>query len=136
MLPNQEQLLKMSLPEIEHLLHGCFRDSDTWNIVWPVYESKKRRAENRRTVIYFSIPTTIALVALIRSFFPAPQNTEHSPVVNEPLTKDPLGLFHANPPLEKCLKAVDPNDPLGLRTNDAAQDRQRQACIAKYAQVR
>jgi integrase len=30
---------------------GCFRDSDKWNIVWPVYESKKRRAEVRRSLI-------------------------------------------------------------------------------------
>jgi hypothetical protein len=136
MLPTEERLLKMPLREIEHLLHGCSPGSDKWNVVWPVYESKRRRAENKRTVIYFSISTTIALVALIRSFFPTPPKPDSSAAVSSPLAKDPLGLFQSNPPLENCLKAVNPKDPLGLRTNDAKEDRQRQACIAQYANPR
>jgi hypothetical protein len=62
MLPTEEQLMKMPLAEIEHLLHGCSPGSDKWNIVWPVYETKRRRSENKCTVVYFSISTTIALV--------------------------------------------------------------------------
>ena len=77
MLPNEEQLLRMSLKEIEHRLHGCSPTSDTWSVVWPVYEAKRPRAETKLTVIYFSISTTIALVALIRSFFPAPPKTDY-----------------------------------------------------------
>jgi hypothetical protein len=137
MLPTEQELLKMSLPEIEHLLHGCFQGSDTWNIVWPVYESKKRRAEVRRSLILFIVPTAIALAALIRSFFPAPvPQSAPAPVVNSSPAKDPLSLFHSNPPLEKCLTGVNPKDPLGIRTTDAEQDRKRQACIDKFASAR
>jgi hypothetical protein len=82
MLPDEEQLLRMSLKEIEHRLHGCSPNSDTWSIVWPVYETKRRRAETKRTIIYFSISTTIALVALVRSFFPASPKADRSPVVS------------------------------------------------------
>jgi len=131
MLPTEEQLLKMSLAEIEHHLHGCSAGSDKWNIVWPVYDSKRRRAENKRTVVYFSVSTTIALVALIRSFFPTPPKPEHAAPLSPTPTKDPLSLFQSNPPLEDCLKTVNAKDPLGLRTNDAKEDRQRQACVAQ-----
>jgi hypothetical protein len=41
MLPTERDLLKKLLSEIEHLLHGCSPGSDKWNVVWPVYESKK-----------------------------------------------------------------------------------------------
>jgi hypothetical protein len=85
---------------------------------------------------YFSISTTIALVALIRSFFPVPPKPDYSPSVSATRAKDPLSLFRSNPPLENCLKAVNANDPLGLRTNDAREDRQRQACVAQYASPR
>jgi hypothetical protein len=132
MLPKEELLLKMSLSEVEHLLHGCSPGSDTWNVVWPVYETKRRRAENKRTLTYFNISTAIALVALIRSFFPPSQRIERRQVLNSPLPKDPLSLFHSNPALEDCLRKVNARDPLGLRSNDANEDRQRQACIAKY----
>lgn len=133
MLPSEEQRLKMSLTELELLLHGCVPDSNRWIVVWPVYESKRRRAESRRTFFFFGISTVIALAALIRSFFPAPQAAD---ALRQPALKDPLSLFESNPDLENCLKKVNPADPLGLGTNDAAQDRQRQGCIAKYARGR
>jgi hypothetical protein len=136
MLPTEDQLVKMPLTKVEHLLHGCSPGSDKWNLIWPVYETKRRRSESKRTVIYFGISTTIALVALIRSFFPAPQKADYPPAANSPRLRDPLGLFHSNPPLENCLQTVNRSDPLGIRTDDPAQDRQRQACIAQYSSSR
>jgi hypothetical protein len=68
MLPSKGQLAKMSLRDIESRLHGCSPGSDVWNIVWPVYETRRRRSDGKRTWICFGISTTIAVIALIRSF--------------------------------------------------------------------
>ena len=103
MLPTEEKLPRMPLSEIEHHLRGCSPGSDKWNIVWPIYQSKRRRAENKRTVVYFSISTTIALVALIRSFFPAPPKPDYPPPISPTLAQDPFSLFESNPPLQSCL---------------------------------
>jgi hypothetical protein len=149
MLPTKEQLMTMPLKTLADRLHGCFPGSDTWNVVWPVYETKRHRSEIRRTWICFGISTAIALAALTRTFFPAPQ--PHSEVVkpaavkNDPLEphsevvkpaavkNDPLGLFNPNPQLDACFKSVNPSDPLGIRSNDPLEDAKRRECIAQFA---
>ena len=67
MLPTKEELAKMPLRDIKTRLHGCFPGSDVWNVVWPVYEIRRRKADAMRTWICFAISTTIALVALVWS---------------------------------------------------------------------
>lgn len=47
--------------------------------------------------------------------------------------RDPLGLFSANPALKQCLEAANPNDPLGIRTQDTRHARQIEACIERFA---
>lgn len=65
MAPTKEQLDKMSLVEMESKLQGSFPGSDVWNIVWPTYDFKKRRADKRETRILFAISAIIALTSLI-----------------------------------------------------------------------
>jgi hypothetical protein len=68
MIPKKNELLKLPLRDVEKLLHGCFPESDVWKVVWPVYETRRRRSDAKRTWICFGISTMIALVALIKSF--------------------------------------------------------------------
>ena len=135
MLPTKEQLMAMPLKVLADRLHGCSPDSDMWNVVWPVYETKRHSSEIRRTWICFSISTGIALAALARTFFPIPQ--AHTEVMKPASVKnDPLGLFNPNPQLDACLNAVNPSDPVGIRNNDPLEDAKRRECIAQFAKPR
>ena len=61
------------------------------------------------------------------------QPDSRSTATDAPAPKDPLSLFHDNPALQDCLNRVNQKDPLGLRTDDPNQDRQRKECIAKFS---
>jgi len=135
MLPTKEQLMAMPLKVLADRLRECSPGSDMWNVVWPVYETKRHRSEMKRTWICFAISSAIALAALGRTFFPAPPS--HTEVAKPTAVKnDPLGLFNPNPQLDACLNTVNPSDLVGIRSNDPLEDAKRRECIAQFAKPR
>jgi hypothetical protein len=70
-----------------------------------------------------SVPDVIS-VKLIRRV------DAHQP--NRSASEDPLSLFSDNPALQSCLKDINPTDPLGLRTDDTNQAKQRRLCMQRF----
>jgi len=59
------ELESMSLRQLEQLKAECLRGSDRDDQVTPVLESKRRRAESRRTWIIAIVASAIALIGLL-----------------------------------------------------------------------
>ena len=64
----KKEMFKMPIADLEEIVTGCSPGSEVWNSSWPVYEVRRRRRDTARTWICFGVSTTIALVALVRTF--------------------------------------------------------------------
>ena len=67
MLPSRDELANKSLEEMEIQLGCYYLDRDFWNIVWPVYNAKRRQAYRQQTFGYLVVPSVIFVVGVIYS---------------------------------------------------------------------
>jgi hypothetical protein len=64
---SQDEFWKMPMGKLEKEVARYSPGSAAWDNSWPILQIRTRRIETRRVLIYVSISTLIALIALIRT---------------------------------------------------------------------